>query len=83
MKYLPGIYFDEAWQRLGLTERQGIFTGQMELARELTARGQYLGGSILIDVENLDQALAIAARGPVASVGSIEVRPVREGAPTA
>ena len=118
MKYLPLIYFDEAWEKLGLAERHGIYTGQMELAQELTARGQYLGsnplhpvstattvrvrgektlltdgpfaetrehlgGYMLIDVEDLDQALAIAARGPVASVGSVEVRPVREGAPTA
>ena len=118
MKYLLLIYFDEAWDTLGLTERQGIYTGQTELAQELTARGQYLGGNplhpvatattvrvrggktlltdgpfaetrehlggyMLIDVDDLDQALAIAARGPVASVGSVEVRPVREGAPTA
>jgi hypothetical protein len=118
VKYLLLIYFDEAWQKLGLTERQGVYTGQAELAEELTARGQYLGGNplhpvstattvrvrggktlltdgpfaetreqlggyMLIDVENLDEALALAARGPVASVGSVEVRPVREGAPTA
>jgi hypothetical protein len=43
---------------------------------------EHLGGFMLIDVENLDQALAIAARGPVARVGSVEVRPVREGPPT-
>jgi len=44
---------------------------------------EHLGGYMLIDVDNLDEAIAIAARGPVASVGSVEVRPVREGAPTA
>jgi hypothetical protein len=37
---------------------------------------------MLIDVENLDQAIAIAGRGPVARVGTVEVRPVREGPPT-
>jgi hypothetical protein len=42
---------------------------------------EHLGGYMLIDVENLDEALAIAGRGPVASVGSVEVRPVREGPP--
>jgi hypothetical protein len=118
VKYLLLIYFDEAWTGLDLAERQGIYQGQRDLAQELTARGQYLGGNplhpattattvrvrggktlltdgpfaetreqlggyMLIDVENLDQALAIAAQGPVASVGSVEVRPVREGAPTA
>ena len=118
MKYLLLIYFDEAWSRRSLAERQRIYLGQMEVAGELTAKGQYLGGNplqpaetatsvrvrdgrrlltdgpfaetreqlggyMLIDVENLDEALAIAARGPVASVGTVEVRPVREGPPTA
>jgi hypothetical protein len=36
---------------------------------------------MLIDVEDLDEAIAIAARGPVARVGTVEVRPVREGPP--
>jgi hypothetical protein len=117
VKYLLLIYFDKSWGKLALTERQQIYLGQSELAQELTARGQYLGGNplhptstattvrvrdgkrlltdgpfaetreqlggyMLIDVENLDEAIAIAARGPVASVGSVEVRPVREGPPT-
>jgi hypothetical protein len=43
---------------------------------------EHLGGYMLIDVENLDEALAFAARSPVARVGSVEVRPVREGPPT-
>ena len=43
---------------------------------------EHLGGYMLIDVDNLDEAIAIAARGPLASVGTIEVRPVREGLPT-
>jgi len=42
---------------------------------------EHLGGYMLIDVDNLDEAIAIAARGPLASVGTIEVRPVREGQP--
>jgi len=117
VKYLLLIYFDESWGRRGVAERQEVYRGQMQLAEELTARGQYLGGNplhptssattvrvregkrlltdgpfaetreqlggyMLIDVENLDEAIAIAARGPVASVGSVEVRPVREGPPT-
>ena len=44
---------------------------------------EQLGGYMLIDVANLDEAIAIAARGPVARVGTVEVRPVREGPPTA
>ena len=43
---------------------------------------EHLGGYMLIDVDNLDEAIAIAARGPLASVGTIEVRPVRDGPPT-
>jgi uncharacterized protein YndB with AHSA1/START domain len=42
---------------------------------------EHVGGYMLIDVENLDEAIAVAARSPVARVGSIEVRPVREGPP--
>ena len=34
------------------------------------------------DEEDLDAAVAIAAQGPVARVGTVEVRPVREGPPT-
>jgi hypothetical protein len=37
---------------------------------------------MIIDVKNLDEAIAIAAGSPVAGVGSVEVRPVREGPPT-
>jgi hypothetical protein len=43
---------------------------------------EQLGGYMLIDVENLDEAIAFAARGPLARVGTIEVRPLREGPPT-
>jgi hypothetical protein len=117
VKYMLLIYFDESWTQLRLTQRQEIYEGQMQLAEELTAKGQYLsgaplhptstattvrvregkrlltdgpfaetrehlGGYMLIDVKDLDEALAIAARGPVARVGMVEVRPVREGPPT-
>ena len=43
---------------------------------------EQLGGYMLIDVKDLDEAIAIAARGAVARVGTVEVRPVREGPPT-
>lgn len=42
---------------------------------------EHLGGYMLIDVDNLDQAIAFAERSPLARVASIEVRPVREGPP--
>ncbi len=37
---------------------------------------EQLGGYFLIDAENLDEALAIAARIPGARRGTVEVRPV-------
>jgi hypothetical protein len=43
---------------------------------------EQVGGFMLIDVEDADEAIAIAARGAVARVGTVEVRPVREGPPT-
>jgi len=43
---------------------------------------EHLGGYMLIEVEDLDRAIAIAARAPLARIATIEVRPVREGPPT-
>jgi hypothetical protein len=39
---------------------------------------EQLAGFYLIDADDLDEALRIAAKIPPARVGSIEVRPVRE-----
>jgi hypothetical protein len=39
---------------------------------------EVLGGFYLIDVENLDEALAWAAKVPCAPYGSVEVRPLME-----
>ena len=43
---------------------------------------EHLGGYMLIDVKDLDQAIAFASRAPLARVGTIEVRPLREGPPS-
>lgn len=45
---------------------------------------EQLGGYYLIEAKNLDEAISIAERIPVASVGTIEIRPVLEitGLPT-
>jgi hypothetical protein len=117
VKYLLLIYFDATWDSLPVAERQRIYLGQMKVADEMRAKGQYLGGNplqpvsmatsvrvragkrlltdgpfaetseqlggyMLIDVPSLDEALAAAARGPVAAVGTVEVRPIREGPPS-
>jgi hypothetical protein len=42
---------------------------------------EQLGGYMLIDVKDLDEAIGIAARIPLARTSTVEVRPVREGAP--
>lgn len=39
---------------------------------------EQLGGYFLIDAQNLDEAVAIAARIPMALKGTVEVRPVVE-----
>lgn len=39
---------------------------------------EQLGGYFLIDAKNLDEAIGIAARIPVALVGTVEIRPVVE-----
>jgi hypothetical protein len=39
---------------------------------------EVLGGFYVIDAENLDQAIAIAARHPGARLGSVEIRPILE-----
>ena len=39
---------------------------------------EQLGGFYLIDAKNLDEAIAVAERVPVVTVGTIEVRPVLE-----
>jgi len=39
---------------------------------------EQLGGYFLIDAKNLDEAIGIAARIPVARVGTVEIRPVVE-----
>ena len=39
---------------------------------------EVLGGFYLIDVSDLDEAIAIAARHPGARVGTVEIRPILE-----
>ena len=42
---------------------------------------EQLGGYMLIDVKDLDEAISVAARTSMAHIGAVEVRPVREGRP--
>jgi hypothetical protein len=43
---------------------------------------EQIGGYMIIDVNDLDEAIGIAARIPLARTSTIEVRPVREGGPS-
>ncbi len=118
MKYMLLICRDEqAWDKLGATERQQIYHETLALSEELTARGQYLGGSplypssaatsvrvrdgkrlvtdgpfaetreqlggyMIVDVKDLDEAIGIAGRIPLTRTSTVEIRPVRDGAPS-
>ena len=108
---------EPAWDKLGVTERQRIYSETRELSEELAARGQYLGGFplhpspsatsvrvrdgkrlvtdgpfaetreqlggyMIVDVKDLDEAIGIAGRIPLARTSTVEIRPVREGAPS-
>lgn len=42
---------------------------------------EQLGGYMIIDVKDLDEAIAVAGRVPLARTSTVEVRPVREGPP--
>jgi hypothetical protein len=43
---------------------------------------EQLGGFYILDAENLDEAIALASRIPSARLGTIEIRPVVETAPS-
>jgi hypothetical protein len=108
---------EQVWDAMSVTERQAIYHEMVALSEDLTARGQYLGGSplypawaatsvrvregkrlvtdgpfaetreqlggyMLIDVKDLDQAIDIAGRVALARTSTVEIRPVRDGAPS-
>ena len=85
------IAFDESLRnsgrRIGGEALQGVHTattvrvrgGKMSITDGPFAETkEQLAGFYLIDAENLDEAIDIAAKIPPARIGSIEVRPVRE-----
>ena len=52
--------------------RRNVTDGPFAETREV------LGGYYLIDVKNLDEAIAIASRHPGARFGTVEIRPILE-----
>lgn len=63
-------------------------TVRVKNGKTLTTDGPFaetreqLGGYMLIDVKDLDEAIGIAGRIPLARTSTVEIRPVREGQPT-
>jgi hypothetical protein len=78
-QYLGGMPLHPASAATSVRVRNGkpvVTDGPFAETRE------QLGGYMIIDVENLDEAIAVAARIPLARTSTVEVRPVREGPPT-
>jgi len=118
VKYMLLICRDEpVWDAMSPAERRQVYEDSVKLSDELTAKGQYLGGSplypssaatsvrvrdgkrlvtdgpfaetreqlggyMIIDVADLDEAIRVAERIPLARTSTIEIRPVRDGAPS-
>jgi len=77
--YVAGVQLQPTSTATSVRVRDGkrlVTDGPFAEARE------QLGGYMLIDVKDLDEAIAIAARVPLARTSTVEVRPVREGPPT-
>ena len=87
---LMGAYFafsDEVREKGGGDALQPISTAttvRVRDCRTLTTDGPFaetkeqLGGFYILDCENLDEAIELAAKIPTAKDGSIEVRPIME-----
>ena len=43
---------------------------------------EQVGGYMIVDVKDLDAAIAVAGRIPLARTSTVEIRPVREGPPS-
>lgn len=80
-QYIAASPLHPTWTATSVRVREGkrvVTDGPFAETRE------QLGGYYLVEAENLDEAIAIAERIPMARKGTIEVRPVIElsGLPT-
>ena len=63
---------------------QSATTVRVRAGKTVVTDGPYaetkeqLGGYYVVDANNLDEAIAVAARIPDARIGSVEIRPIRE-----
>ncbi len=87
MKYMLLIYNEEkAWPKFTEAQRQGFMGEFMKFTQQIQSAGQWLSSSQLqptaaatsVEAKNLDEAIAIAARVPSVSAGTVEVRPLVE-----
>jgi len=91
MKYMLLIYHDQQYVAANPLHPTAMATSvRVRNGKRLVTDGPFaetreqLGGYFLIDAKNLDEAIAIAAKIPMARKGTVEVRPVIEipGLPT-
>jgi hypothetical protein len=78
-QYLAGFPLHPSSSATSVRVREGkrfVTDGPFAETRE------QLGGYMIIDVKDLDEAIAVAGRIPLARTGAVEIRPVREGAPS-
>lgn len=78
-----GILLDaRPLQSATLTTRVRVRDGQVNITDgPFPETKEQIGGFFLVEVDNLDQALRIAADWPSARIGTIEVRPLEEELP--
>jgi len=89
------LAYDEALQRSGhlvmahaLERGEAATTVRVRRGRVVTTDGPFaetkeqLGGFILIEARDLNDAIQVAARIPLARRGSIEVRPIKQMNPS-
>lgn len=78
---------DEAgitWSGYGLHATSAATTVQNNNGQTLTTHGpfaetkEHLGGYYVVDVPNLDDAIAWAAQCPMAHFGKVEIRPIMD-----
>ncbi len=91
VKFGGSVMFDDELKSSGqllyaqaVQSVQTATTGRVRNGRATTQDGPFtetkevLGGFILIEVRDLNEAIQVATRMPAARVGSVEVRPVLE-----
>jgi hypothetical protein len=82
LRQIPGVLGGEQLQPVESATTLRVQNGEALLTDgPFIDAKEHVGGFILVEADDLDGALAIAARVPVARMGgAVEVRPLKEGA---